>query len=59
MFPFESYRDAVVALSDSRRFSVETEVLDFECDPDDPEMIRFSVKFLGQCDKSRVCQFDF
>ena len=54
MFPFKSYRDAVVALSDSRRFSVETEVLDFECDPDDPGMIRFSVKFLGQCDKSAL-----
>lgn len=54
MFPFDSYRDAVVALSDLRRFSVEAEVLDFECDPDDSGMVRFSVKFLGQCDKSAL-----
>ena len=52
VFPFTAYRDAVVALSELRRNSVETEVLDFECDPDDPGMVRISVRFFGRCEKS-------
>lgn len=54
VFPFTAYRDAVVALSKIRRNSAEAEVLDFECDPDDPSMVRISVRFFGRCEKSAL-----